>query len=716
MVYLKNYLVLISRLFIVLFCLFSFGATSQTVIFGSIKSIDKLPLNQADVFLKNASGEVILETQSNEQGNFIAEINPEIKNFSLVVEYFGYDIYEEQIQVIDQEPIRRNILISIEKGFLQKPIVITQTIDSSMSHSFNSIRIDKNAVTLAASFDDPVRALYRYPGISTTNDQANGVQFRGIPSDFTKWSIYNAEIINPNHLSNAGRFNDFRSSSSGGVLAIPYDAIGVLDFYTEPNKASIPTSISGLMNLNFEDDGDRYVKVGLIGLEAAYSTPNKKLSANARYSTVGLLGKLGVDLGDEVIDYQDVFLKYKLSPQLELINIFGTSHNVHSNIDIAVAENSKDLKQVDYASRINIHGLRFVNDSHEHSLFYSSRFDNKSSKIVAPEFANVLSYPTDNYQTSESKISLSSEYQLAKHFNLKGLSLGINSNYSFIDFNIDEAFANLKYSFLEVKPFLSYSQTFSLTDNNYLSIRPIVAYHFDDYTSMSEFEPSLSLEYNTGNHFVTVDFSYKSQMPDPLFETLKLEERFNQRNRARSYSLSWKHLSNKDQIIMARFFYHDFINIPFASFYLESITDRFTAPFLFDTNRKGMDLLYSKKFEGEWFININGSINFDENDSSESLVNATFAKTWKFKKNSLQLMTSGIRRFYRFIGDRGQEFFRIDLRIAYSIKSKSSIILDVQNVTNARNIAYSYYDPYNNQYIEQVLLGTIPVISYKRSF
>jgi len=45
-----------------------------------------------------------------------------------------------------------------------------------------------------ASFDDPSRLLMKYPGFSVSNDQNNAIIYDGLPSHYSSWSLYGAQM------------------------------------------------------------------------------------------------------------------------------------------------------------------------------------------------------------------------------------------------------------------------------------------------------------------------------------------------------------------------------------------------------------------------------------------------------------------------------------------------------------------------------------------
>ncbi|NNE25847.1 MAG: hypothetical protein HKN09_03305 [Saprospiraceae bacterium] len=54
----------------------------------------------------------------------------------------------------------------------------------------NSLLVSDRNEDMAATFGDPSRVLYRSPGVSMANDQANGVVHHGLPGELNIWSVY----------------------------------------------------------------------------------------------------------------------------------------------------------------------------------------------------------------------------------------------------------------------------------------------------------------------------------------------------------------------------------------------------------------------------------------------------------------------------------------------------------------------------------------------
>ena len=139
----------------------------------------------------------------------------------------------------------------------------------------------KQFLTMAGSLEDPTRLLIKFPGTSTVNDQANSVVFRAMPSQYHRWSLYGARVLNPNHLGNAGTISDFPGRSSGGVNMFSGQVIGNLQFNGNPSGASLDAlSASSDMKLRDPFKNSITTNLSLIGLEAGLDRVSKEKNSS----------------------------------------------------------------------------------------------------------------------------------------------------------------------------------------------------------------------------------------------------------------------------------------------------------------------------------------------------------------------------------------------------------------------------------------------------
>lgn len=222
----------------------------------------------------------------------------------------------------------------------------------------------------AASYFDPARLAESYPGVVNTDDQANGISIRGNSPNGLQWRLEGVEIVNPNHLTNAGVVSDRPTLRGGGVNILSAQMMASSTFQTGAFDARYGNALGGVMDINLRSGGkekDNYVmQFGLLGLDLAAEGPigeggNAAFLGNYRYSTIGILDALGVDLGDEAINFQDLSF-HATMPKTFIgeVNIFGmagTSKNTFRGDSVQFAREIKDRYDIDYKNRMAAVGL-----------------------------------------------------------------------------------------------------------------------------------------------------------------------------------------------------------------------------------------------------------------------------------------------------------------------------------------------------------------------
>ncbi len=221
-----------------------------------------------------------------------------------------------------------------------------------------------------ATFFDPARLALAYAGVANTDDQANGLSIRGNSPANLLWRLEGLDIVNPNHLPNAGTLADRPALASGGVLLFSAQLLDNSALLTGAFPAGYGNALGGVMDIGLRPGNNHRpeftAQAGLLGLDLAAEGPltkNKKASylANYRYSTVGLLGQMGISFGGETIHFQDLSFKLdffgKNGGQWSVFGLGGLSENRFmppaDSLDIQVF---KDLFRIDFTSKTAILG------------------------------------------------------------------------------------------------------------------------------------------------------------------------------------------------------------------------------------------------------------------------------------------------------------------------------------------------------------------------
>lgn len=366
---------------------------------------------------------------------------------------------------------------------------------------------------MPASFQDPTRILLKYPGFSTQNDGANAIVFRGMPPEYTRWQLFGADIVNPNHLANAGTANDLATGNAGGVNAL---SGSVLDYYHfEPNPADISYAdvMAGVSNMKMAPKIKPFIDINLIGLEAGYGhlINNKSIYASYRYSFVGLLDKLGVNFGGEKIGYQDLSWMAELSKtntrNLKIFGTLGSSTNAFSAVNLVdeAPKKFKDIQNINYSSKLTIVGAQFTygknNKSFQSTVVYSSRKDDRSA-MIDPSYPDSLIFYIQPMMIMKNQLlSMHQQYEVIdRDYDIK-LGLRMNMQEEEIDANHDLKPFYTIYPYFHFKYFM----------NQKTKLNVGLASLYDTQTKDVTLEPTFGLFYQIKEYLSTnLQYRYAS--------------------------------------------------------------------------------------------------------------------------------------------------------------------------------------------------------------
>lgn len=620
--------------------------------------------------------------------------------------------------------------------------LIHHPIQKHFSFSQNKLEINQSSRELAATFDDPSRVLYRHTGISIANDQNNSIVYRGLPSEFVKWSIDGAEIINPNHLSNAGRLSDQSSPSAGGVLAIPFEVVNKFSFYGNAYGPEQINSVSAVSDFNFDIDGNNFFKVGLLGMEAGFQTKGKvKVKGNFRYSTVGLLSDFGVNFDGESIKFYDGFVKADITDKISFVGVAGNSKNFHESLtNIEDATQLKDLQEIDFESKFFIAGIKYKGEKYNHSFFVSQRNSNRTSRLDESLFQSPEISSFESFSRNIEK------YSYNGYRKLKMGEGDLNVGMQFLLFYSElasENFESLNENNGNVKVYANYKYLTNLGDVNFKIEPGLAIVHIDNFN----FNPSLFAQISYDKFLL--DFNYACKNVQKEFNQIGGISRDS--DLVESYSISLRYQLPKQKFsINTRMFY---LKTQTLNYLLQSIlngTNKLGEGYDFNDlslrdesqiDSKGIELMIDKSWSGGWYAHANATffdaqysnltfsnIEVNTNENFKSIYNFVFTKEFYSKRNNKWVVNLAYHQrggAYQntydwiegtFVERRLSAYYRIDARFQYNWNSKNTLTLDIQNLTNNLNDAYYFYDAYLNKEVLQKQLGTIPILSYKRVF
>lgn len=255
----------------------------------------------------------LMGTVTDDDGSFSLDAVP-VGRHQLQCSYVGYQNYTtEGLVITSAKAVQVDIelsegvdLASIEvvaSGFANAPV---NNLAMVSARSFTVEETER----IAASVNDMGRMALSYPGVQQGGDDTeNDIIIRGNSSFGILWRLEGIDIPNPNHFARPG-------TSGGGITIFSAQLLSRSDFYTGGMPAEYGNALSGAFDIHFKhgnlQDREYRIKTGLLGLDFATEGPLRKdrssYVVNYRYSTLGLLNKLGFHLVGERVsnDFQDL--------------------------------------------------------------------------------------------------------------------------------------------------------------------------------------------------------------------------------------------------------------------------------------------------------------------------------------------------------------------------------------------------------------------------
>lgn len=178
----------------------------------------------------------------------------------------------------------------------------------------------------AAAVNDPLRMATGFAGVMAADDGNNTIVIRGNSPAGLLWRMEGIDIPNPNHFSSPG-------TSGGGISILSSQLLSNSDFITGAFAAEYGNALSGVFDLKLRKGNNERkeysLQAGVLGLNAAAEGPistfyKGSYLVNYRYSTLSLLGKLGVTNDGSATNFQDLsFNIYLPAGKLGEFSLFG---------------------------------------------------------------------------------------------------------------------------------------------------------------------------------------------------------------------------------------------------------------------------------------------------------------------------------------------------------------------------------------------------------
>ncbi len=632
-----------------------------------------------------------------------------------------------------------------------------------------------NVLNYPATFFDPARLAPMYSGIANTNDQANGLTIRGNSPASMRWRLMGLDVVNPNHLPNAGTFDDKPTATAGGVMMFSAQLLEDGALLRGAYPAGYADALGGVMDMGLRSGGNRRftVQAGLIGLDAAAEGPfskGKKATylVNYRYSTVGLLTQMGIPLGDEAIDFQDLSFKLNFGA-IKVFGVGGLSNNVFARkTDSTEITSAKDLNDITFRSRTGIVGAT--------GDWQIGRIGLQTGLALSAQENRHQIAPDGSLANDERLESRFSGLIAARRNFGAGGQVRVGVNWTYIGFDAYQTFSkairfNGTMSGLLTQPWVRYSQRFGPRQQWEL-LAGLQGQHWWLNNSRS-IEPRLNLSWR-GEW--TVSAGRYSQM-QPLWVYTTENNRDLDLSRAWHVGLqyNWQRLLQdraEGWSLKTELYYQYQSEVPVAAtgrgsqaWSLLNVPEALGGGFPLVNKglgrNYGFETTVERRLDKGWFLLANASIFQSEYTGNDGvwrvgrwalghIANLTAGKEWELspsENNPERRRTFGLNGRVNWSGGPRQQpidvigstfgsttefntavgfteqfpdFFRVDLRIYWrrqlGERRAATFAMDFQNATLQQNVAYRYFDPFLRRIETKYQLGLIPNLSWRLEF
>lgn len=300
----------------------------KQIIKGTVlEKVTQTPLSGAAVVLKGVEPNVM--TTSDVDGHFRLDQVP-VGRYEVEIRYLGFKtITIPEVLVSSAKEVFLNVEMQESIGSL-KEVVIQSHVDkgvplNSMAMiSARSFNVEETR-RYAGGMDDPARLVSAFAGVSAGgNNQDNAIVIRGNAPKSVLWRIEGVDVPNPSHFSGGN------VAGGGFVTAISSQMLGNSDFYTGAFPAEYGNALGGVFDIKLRtgnnEKHEQTIQAGMMGIDVSAEGPLAKTGKasylfNYRYSTFGLLSKLGLMPTEQTPVYQD--LSFKLVLPTKKMGVFS---------------------------------------------------------------------------------------------------------------------------------------------------------------------------------------------------------------------------------------------------------------------------------------------------------------------------------------------------------------------------------------------------------
>lgn len=633
----------------------------------------------------------------------------------------------------------------------------------------------------AASANDPSRMALGFPGVQATRDTRSDIIIRGNNPVGMQWRLEGIDIPNPNHFARKG-------SSGGGITIFSLSMLDNSDFLTGAMPAEYGDVLSGVFDMHFRKGNNQRsehsLKAGMIGLDYATEGPIAKgrssYLVNYRYSTLGLLNSLGLNLVGERENnsFQDLsfnlaFANRKNTSQWNFWGIGGYSKETMDEVEDTLQwQQYDDYAVYDFRTRMGAIGIGNTTILNTRSFIKSSLVLTGQRVTFVDDTLSMERQPftvnDERYDNSRLSFTTSYNYKFSAAASMKTglfaslMGYGLRQD----EFNYSTGLFGNTIDGSGSTTLLQPYWQMSLKPGKALTINPGLHLMHLTLNGKTNLDPRLSAQYRFnqkralslayGLHSKTVPLGTYFFRP-PSYPNHNLDMM-----RAHHLIAAYDELLGNSWRLHAEVYYQRLFHIPIIdsinrTFWLLNELEGYAREALVSKGKgtnKGVDLSVEKFFDKGLFMlasfslfrstyePLNGNT-YSTRFNSRTSGAWSGAKEWKLKSN--RVFQLGWKMVYngglpltpladapsssrepvldesRPYSERVPAYFRVDSRFALR-KDRANrswqLALDVQNILGLKNTdgLSRRYDPSVNQWVFKEQSGLVPVLSYQLDF
>lgn len=507
----------------------------------------------------------------------------------------------------------------------------------------------------AAAINDPARMVTAYAGVIAAADGGNNIVIRGNAPNGLLWRMEGIDIPNPNHFSSLG-------AAGGGVSILSAQVLTNSDFMTGAFPAEYGNALSGVFDLKLRKGNNQKreytVQAGLLGLDVAAEGPFSKnykgsYLINYRYSTLELLSKIGLPVGDFAQRFQDISYNISLPTakfgKFTLFGFGGLSSTIGEPKADSTLWKTEGDKRYDEKFRSNTgawgatHAINLNKKAFLKTVVLYSAYENGfQQKRYTNDYFLEPRYD-ESYRLRKLGVSSTLNYKLNARLALRAGAIWSHQSYDLFreSWNGDrkkmerflssngqtgtlQAFAQLNYKLSEKLTANLGVHSLALLLNNSRSVEPRGSLKW-------ELAPGQSLAFGYGIHsqmHPLALYFYSNQLSDAGVNYPNINTDF---TKAQHFVLAYDRLLNEHTRLKIETYYQSLYAVPVSAdgqnaFSLLNVTDGFVLRRLANTGKGrnyGAELTLERFLHNNFYYILSGSVFTSEYTGSDNVWRST---------------------------------------------------------------------------------------------